>query len=172
MTIITAKPYYPPIRAWQGNKSIFAETASGEFYTLSLTNPTVANRFSNEPLFTAVWEMPTENNWFISTYYKMVELLARSDIGITGANPTDPSAIEHLLSALLRILPDDACPPAIVPTWLGGVQAEWHRNGVDLEISANPGAVVEYYFSDGDDEREGIVKDDWANLINYARKIV
>lgn len=172
MTTITAKSRYQPIRTWQGNECVFAATTSGEFSLLATANLAAPNRFSNEPLFTPALGMPTEKNWFISTYPQMAESLANPALQSAGANPSDLSAAVSLLNTLLRLLPNDAPPPAIVPTWLGGMQAEWHRNGVDLEISANPGAAVEYYFSDGDKEQEGIAKNDWTNLKNYARKIV
>ena len=90
----------------------------------------------------------------------------------TDAKGTEPDAVRELLNVLLQILPDDAPVPDIVPTYLGGAQAEWHRKGVDLEISANPGEAVEYYFNNGDDEQEGIAGDDWAKLKEYARAIV
>lgn len=51
-----------------------------------------------------------------------------------GARTPDPACVLaawRLLSAVLR---DDSPPPAVVPTGRGGVQLEWHRNGVDLEI--------------------------------------
>ena len=89
-----------------------------------------------------------------------------------GAKRTDWKAVNQLMEVLSQVLPDKAPPPAVVPTWLGGAQVEWHRNGVDLEISVNPGEAVEYYFSNGDDEWEGTVFDDWAKLKEYAKSII
>ena len=89
-----------------------------------------------------------------------------------GGKRTDRGAVDQLIEALSHILPDNAPPPSVVPTWLGGVQAEWHLNGVDLEISANPGEVVEYYFSDGNSESEGSAHDDVAKLKEYGKLIM
>ena len=89
-----------------------------------------------------------------------------------GAKRTDQGAVDQLMEVLSLILPDNAPPPSVVPTWLGGAQAEWHRKGVDLEISANPGEAVEYFFNDGNSECEGCAFDDWAKLKEYAKLII
>jgi hypothetical protein len=62
-----------------------------------------------------------------------------------GAKAVDPVcawAAWHLLTAVLR---EDSPAPAMVPTVRGGVQLEWHVNGVDLEIEV--GASRRYHVS-------------------------
>ena len=44
---------------------------------------------------------------------------------------------------------DDAAIPQWTPTQLSGVQLDWHKRGVDLELSFEPGEVDGYaVFSD------------------------
>lgn len=110
--------------------------------------------------------------WLEETLNRMESLPFNKDNWSDGAKKTDRKAVDRLVEVLAQILPDDAPAPAIVPTWLGGVQAEWHRNGIDLEISANPREPVEYYFSNGEYERAGYALDDRTNLKDYAKSIV
>lgn len=110
--------------------------------------------------------------WFKETLNQIEALPFHDDNWADGAKKTDRKAVDHLVEVLAQILPDDAPPPSIVPTWLGGAQAEWHRNGIDLEISANPLKPVEYYFSNGEDEWEGYALDDRASLKNFAKSVV
>ena len=52
--------------------------------------------------------------------------------------------------------------PAVVPTVKGGVQLEWHANGLDLEIEISPdsGGSIFYEHEKGDTiEREGSPED-------------
>ncbi len=70
-----------------------------------------------------------------------------------GARRIDPHCIEAAAS-LLRAVMDAATPrPSVVPTNRGGVQLEWHRSGIDLEIEIESPARMSVLF---EDEREGI----------------
>lgn len=88
-----------------------------------------------------------------------------------GANPTEPAAAAALLRLLAVVLPSESPVPSIVPTWRGGVQAEWHENGVYLEIEADPDGSIEYYFSNAGEEAEGSASDYLADLAGYARRL-
>ena len=112
------------------------------------------------------------NHWLGPTLQKVKALPFHTDNWSEGAKRTDQNAVDQLMEVLAQVLPHNAPPPSVVPTWLGGAQAEWHRNGVDLEISANPGEGVEFYFSDGNDECEGCALDDLAKLKEYAKSII
>ena len=112
------------------------------------------------------------NHWLGPTLQRISALPFHKESWSDGAKRTDQKAVDQLIGVLERILPDNAPPPSVVPTWLGGVQAEWHRNGVDLEISVNPGETVEFYFSDGNDECEWRAFDDWETLKEYAKSII
>lgn len=46
------------------------------------------------------------------------------------------SKVRALYRSLMNLLDSQAVAPTVVPTASGGVQAEWHRKGCDLEIEA------------------------------------
>ncbi|MBD3946481.1 hypothetical protein [Nocardioides ganghwensis] len=45
-----------------------------------------------------------------------------------------PDAVLQTLNLLSKIMSTDTPPPTVVPRFGGGVQLEWHQNGIDLEI--------------------------------------
>ena len=112
--------------------------------------------------------------WLIPTVEKLNELrrLTASNWS-AGAKPIDISAINSMLELLTNILPNDAPPPTVVPTWDGGVQVEWHRNGIDLEIEVSADRESEYYFFDhqSNEEIEGEAPGNLDQLSEYAKKL-
>lgn len=60
-----------------------------------------------------------------------------------GAPPVNPTAIQTALDALCMCMDQRSSLPAWTPTREGGVQLDWHENGIDLEIEFGP------TFSDG-----------------------
>jgi hypothetical protein len=51
-----------------------------------------------------------------------------------GAVSVDPEAVCHTVYLMSEIMRPDTPLPSVVPTNIGGIQLEWHVNGVDLEI--------------------------------------
>lgn len=88
-----------------------------------------------------------------------------------GRKPLEEGAAAKLLWLLCEVLDKDTIPPtSIVPTWRGGVTAEWHVNGFDLEIEADPSGILEYNFAGpGIEEYEGAVADDLDNLRAHVK---
>ena len=78
-----------------------------------------------------------------------------------------------LLAVLVMVLEDETMPPtSIVPTSRGGVAAEWHVNGFDLEVEFDPESEVEYNFAGpGIEEYEGPVDQDFENLKRHVRML-
>lgn len=91
-----------------------------------------------------------------------------------GAKPIDMSAIKSTLELLTKILVNDTPPPSVVPTWDGGVQVEWHCNGVDLEIEVSADQESEYYFFDhrSNEEAEGKVRGNVDQISRYVKKLL
>ena len=73
-----------------------------------------------------------------------------------GARPIDPRCAEATTNLLLSVLDSGTPRPFVVPTSRGGIQVEWHRAGVDLEIEIESPARVNVFF---EDHREGTVKE-------------
>lgn len=75
------------------------------------------------------------------------------------AKPTDPALAATLLNILSALMEDDFRLPQITPLADGGVQAEWHVGGKDLEIVVPRDEGPTYYFFDhatGDEEEEAV----------------
>ena len=109
--------------------------------------------------------------WFRPTLDAMLDLRSRSSATEWEFAEIPISAVDAMLSVLANTLESQTPPPTIVPTWDGGLQAEWHRNGVDLEIEAPPNGTPEYYFRSESEEVESPVWDDLARLVGCVRAL-
>ena len=73
--------------------------------------------------------------WFQPVAMALVQLLNLPPAWDSyGARPVVPAVVPTALQLLMHVMRDDSAPPAVVPTNRGGVQLEWHSNGIDLEI--------------------------------------
>ena len=99
--------------------------------------------------------------WFYPTLDSMLAL-----------RPAADKTIGRMLEILSEILNEHTPPPSIVPTWCGGIQAEWHRNGVDLEIEVFPSGEIEYFFKGPDGEQEGLAWDALGTLNEYTQAVL
>jgi hypothetical protein len=83
-----------------------------------------------------------------------------------GARATDPACVLAAWHLLAAVMQDDTPAPAVVPTARGGVQLEWHRNGVDLEVEVvAPRAFLVSFEVDASGEAwEKTLTDDLAEL--------
>ena len=88
-----------------------------------------------------------------------------------GRKPLEQEAAARLLWLLCEVLEKDTIPPtSIIPTWRGGVTAEWHVNGFDLEVESDPIGTLEYNFAGpGISEFEGPVDENLENLKSHVR---
>ncbi len=71
-----------------------------------------------------------------------------------GAKPIANEAVEAAIAFLVEAIPaiPNVVAPAVVPTVRGGLQLEWRRQGVDLEIEFGPDATGSWYAEDRDTE--------------------
>ena len=109
--------------------------------------------------------------WFNPTLQAMAALPWRTDNWTAGGKRTQRVAVVKMLSLLAKILDNRTLPPNVVPTWRGGVQVEWHRNGVYLEIEADPHEEMEYFFKSSTEENEGLAWKDLDRLTEYVRAL-
>ena len=112
-----------------------------------------------------------DTKWFRPALEAMLDLRSRSSAPGWEFKKTRISALDAMLSVLANTLDSQTPPPTIVPTWGGGLQAEWHRNGVDLEIEVGPDGKAEYYFFSESEEIESPVWDDLARLARCVRAL-
>ena len=112
-----------------------------------------------------------DTKWFLPTRDALAALLQESDTGMPNSRPSETSAL-GALTILAKILDSRTPPPTVVPTYEGGVQVEWHRNGVDLEIEISPDGNAEYFFSGPSEEHEGPAWNEIERLTKYARTVI
>ena len=72
-----------------------------------------------------------------------------------GARPLNPRAVSRSVRLLTSIVPPDAPEPTVVPTRDGGVQFEWHRRGIDVEVRVPPVGEISFVVADQATEHEG-----------------
>lgn|ERR1022692_238130 len=89
------------------------------------------------------------------------------------AQPVDPRAVETAGSLLACIMAPSTPTPVIVPTVRGGLQLEWHKNGLDIEISVNPSRPITVYAIDNrsGQEWEGEWSPDDTTLSSWIQKL-
>lgn len=90
-----------------------------------------------------------------------------------GARAIDPLIAITSLTFLLTVIPSTTPPPSIVPTPEGGIQFEWHRNGVDLEINVCANQSFEVWFEDlnSGDVLEETIRDNFQPLMPLFERL-
>jgi len=108
-----------------------------------------------------VWSNPpaarlqTAPAWMSSAIARLNALLCLpQNWNSYGSLPIKPATIRRAFQFMVHALPLQAPAPAIVPTPSGGIQLEWHQDGIDLEIelladrieclAGDQGRVVEF----------------------------
>lgn len=90
-----------------------------------------------------------------------------------GAPPIQASAITSAFQALSRFMAESSSIPQWTPTRIGGVQLDWHENGIDLEMAFDPNGFNDYaVFADQTDpaaDWDGEVSSNLARLSNIFR---
>ena len=61
------------------------------------------------------------------------------------AKPIEPQHAVRAVELLAQLLDTGAPPPTVVPTVRGGIQLEWHANGVDIEVYINSPSEVTFF---------------------------
>ena len=74
-----------------------------------------------------------------------------------GGLPLSAIAVKRSVNLFPLLLPPESPIPSVVPTRDGGVQFEWHRHGVDIEVKVPPAGPMSYYIADArtNEEFEG-----------------
>ena len=65
-----------------------------------------------------------------------------------GAAPVSDAALEQTVRFLTAYLVAGVAGPVLVPTVRGGLQLEWHRREVDIEVEVSPGGSVSWCAED------------------------
>jgi hypothetical protein len=93
--------------------------------------------YSRGQEYTVVWQdygqpLPP---WFDPLMQGFVDLLTLpSNWNSYGADTIDPKVVFDAMTFINRLLGPSTPAPRVVPLSSGGLQLEWHRQGVDLEL--------------------------------------
>ncbi len=115
-------------------------------------------------------EIRREPGWVYPTLHSLNQLTALlEDWDSYGARPIRRRVIMMTIDILNRIMRDESPAPCIVPTVDGGAQLEWHRAGIDFEITIGGGGNVSASYAevDGADPWE----DDGADFERFTQAI-
>jgi hypothetical protein len=104
--------------------------------------------------------------WLLPTVRELRALLALPDgWNSYRAARIDPGAILTALELLAQTMTPTTPAPSVVPMSRGGVQLEWHEQGVDLEVSVDPdGHVMAAYENEQGTEWEDDLTERHARL--------
>lgn len=93
---------------------------------------------------------------WIETLISRMNAVASLEAGWDGddARPVTTDAVVSALEVLQDIMSRDTVAPAVVPATDGGLQLEWHRGGVDLEIYVEADGGVSAWCQEGGREWE------------------
>lgn len=115
----------------------------------------------------SVPDMPVPR-WLVPTIERSGRLLSLpSNWDLQGASPIDPKSIQVGVEALYDFMSEGGSLPQWTPTRDGGVQLDWHENGIDLEIQF--GTTTEPYAVFEDSERPATEWDGPLNASNLDK---
>jgi hypothetical protein len=160
LVVPTPNPNALAVRVIQGGSS-----PSGT--TLGLPTATAATTGAESALST---ERPTWLEPVADAFGKVARLGSGWDT--YGAAPLHRPTLLAALTFLAHHLDATSPAPAVVPLPDGGIQLEWHRAGVDVELTFDAGGAVDLYFADlaADEEWEGPAAGGFRRL-NLARRL-
>ena len=118
---------------------------------------------------------PERFPWTMSTIESILRLPWGNDEWQEGANAPKTEAVSHLLIALSATMQPDTPAPDIGPMWDGGVCAEWHQNGVDLELYVASDGIVTWSFEDartGEEQEEESGQQVWTLPVSKFRDYI
>ena len=120
--------------------------------TYELRVPERANQSASTPWAKRPIRIQVESPaapWLREAIAEIQELTSlRADWDTYAASPIQATSATEAVLFLVDNAHADIAMPAVVPLRNGGVQLEWHRGGLDLEVSfSNEGSLV--YFEDG-----------------------
>ena len=112
--------------------------------------------------------------WLDPTVESLVELLRLAPGWDSyGARAVDPMHVDAALRLLSLIMQDHTPKPSVVPTNRGGIQLEWHVQGIDLEVETlTPHRfLVSIEEPATDTEWEGELISDLGPLVDWVRRL-
>ena len=125
------------------------QTLIQEIFQAIADRETLRNRRGNATTPPAQERTTQESQWAQSVVRELAHFPWQDTYLPDGRTPPQPQAAVGLIALLSAVLEKDTIPPSSVnTTCAGGVAAEWHLQGTDLEISCEPDGSIEFSFED------------------------
>ncbi len=94
-------------------------------------------------------------SWLLDVVNSLNSLLALAENWDSyGAHRISVDAGLAAIQVLLAVMEEKTPSPSIVPTPLGGIQLEWHKLGIDLEVEITPSKNYSILYEDETGETE------------------
>jgi hypothetical protein len=136
-------------RSWsyQASSTVFPRTRRQPFVTWSAPAQVAGLSYQapiDDVLLVSQAGAGSTLQWLESTLNRVRALMSLDTEDTAGRDaPPSLGSVVEALQFLAHALPEDASPPSLAPLNDGGLQAEWHRGGLDVEV----------IFSDAEEER-------------------
>ena len=88
-----------------------------------------------------------------------------------GARVPSRTSADDMLAVLGSIMQAKSPTPSVVPSAQGHFQAEWHRNGIDLEVEVIAPTKIMVTYADADEEWEKELDFDFTLLVNAVKRL-
>ena len=116
-------------------------------------------------LVTLTWLKPT-----LESIAPLLKLKAGWDS--YDGQPIDTRVVKTAIEVLFDVMECDSPVPSFVPTSNGGIQLEWHRGGIDLEVVISPdGQVIFDFESSAGEEIEGNYFEQPGRLAELTKRL-
>src|SRR5258707_74644 len=118
------------------------------------------------PARSSTWPGVLQPQWQPEVMHRLYNLLKlRANWDSYGAKRPSLASANELLKVLASIMSANAPAPSIVPSASGHFQAEWHQNGVDLEIEVVTPTTILVSYSDPQGEWDKNFDFDFTELV-------
>jgi len=112
------------------------------------------------------------SNWEDQVIDRLFDLLQFSeDWDSYGAKAPLRTSADAVFAVLTSIMGRTTPTPSIVPSSQGHFQAEWHQNGVDLEVEVVTPTKVLVWYSDPHEEWEDEFDFDFTRLVKAVKRL-
>lgn len=144
----------PPIRLWLAEREITPLHARSRAQAYTLT------RAQEQP------------RWLEATAQRIASLLQLPENWDSyGAPRIQLASAAAMLDILTAVLRNDTEAPAVVPSAGGHLQAEWHTNGVDLEVEVLSPTSVAVYYRDQNGQWDQLLSRDLKSLVEAIDRL-
>jgi hypothetical protein len=113
-----------------------------------------------------------ESGWEDEVVERLIQLLRFPENWDSyGARRPQMQAANELLAVLYAVMQRNTPAPSVVPAAQGHFQAEWHRNGIDLEVEVASPTSIFMWSCDGVVELEEELDFDLSPLVSVIKRL-